>query len=56
MRDELYDRGYQAGRAELHAGIDRFVHAIAAGLNRLHREQWSAPWRKEARSKKTGLA
>jgi hypothetical protein len=44
MIDEIYDRNYQAGRAELHAGIDSLVSSIGKGLETLHRIQWSAPW------------
>ena len=32
MRDEIFDRDYQAGRAELHAGIDRAVATIGRSL------------------------
>lgn len=53
MIDEIYDRNYQAGRADLHAGIDRAVHrigrALAISAQALHRVQWSAPWTKDAR-------
>jgi len=49
MVDELYDRGYQNGRAELHAGLDRLFASIGRGVTRtlatLHRIEWSAPWR-----------
>jgi len=49
MRDEIYDRDYQTGRAELHAGIDRVVFRVgrllAATFNTLHAIQWDAPWR-----------
>jgi hypothetical protein len=45
MRDELYDRDYQAGRATLHDGIDRFFRSFADGLAALHRRNWSAPWK-----------
>lgn len=48
MRDELYDRDYQAGRAELHAGIDRLLHRIRDGIaitfDAIHRIEWDAPW------------
>lgn len=53
MRDEIYDRDYQAGRAELHAGIDRAVlrigRFIATTFNAFHAIQWSAPWREPRR-------
>ena len=49
MRDEIYDRDYQAGRAELHDGIDRGVlrvgRVLAATFDTLHAIQWAAPWR-----------
>ena len=49
MMDEIFDRSYQSGRAELNAGIDRAVDRIAGGLDAtfrtLHRIQWSAPWK-----------
>ena len=48
MMDEIFDRTYQSGRAELNAGIDRAVHKVArslgASLKALHRIEWSAPW------------
>ena len=48
MRDELFDRDYQAGRAELHAGIDRaianFGRSLGESFEALHRIQWSGPW------------
>ena len=48
MRDELFDRDYQAGRAELNAGIDRAVARIGRSLGDslkvLHRIEWNAPW------------
>jgi hypothetical protein len=49
MRDEIYDRDYQAGRAELHAGIDRLLAMLAKTFtdtsDALHRIEWSAPWK-----------
>jgi hypothetical protein len=63
MRDEIYDRDYQAGRAELHAGIDRAVLAIGRGIaatfNALHDIQFAAPWKTSEAGKArrpTGLA
>ena len=48
MIDEIYDRGYQAGRAELHNGIDALVRtvrdALAPALVALHHVEWDAPW------------
>jgi hypothetical protein len=51
MRDELFDRSYAAGRAELNAGIDRALKKIIRGASvsfaALHRLEWSAPWKHE---------
>ena len=48
MIDEIFDRNYQSGRAELNDGIDRAVKRIAselgASLKALHRIEWSSPW------------
>jgi hypothetical protein len=48
MVDEIYDRGYQAGRSELHAGIDALVRklrdAFGPALLALHHVEWDAPW------------
>ena len=48
MIDEIFDRQYQAGRAQLNDGIDRAVARIAkelgASLKALHRIEWNAPW------------
>jgi hypothetical protein len=45
MRDELFDRDYQAAREALHCGVDAFVKNLANGFAALHRIQWSAPWK-----------
>ena len=54
MMDEIFDRNYQAGRADLHAGLDRAFASIGNGLGNslkvLHHIEWSAPW---ASKKKT---
>ena len=48
MVDEIFDRNYQAGRADLNAGLERGLKrlgaAIGKGLAVLHRTEWSAPW------------
>jgi hypothetical protein len=62
MVDELFDRTYQAGRAELHAGIDRAVHRIGAGIGStlakslavLHRIEWNAPWARNSKDRQCG--
>ncbi len=46
MRDEIYDREFQSGRAELNAGIDHLVDATAHVFRRLSAIQFDAPWRK----------
>lgn len=62
MIDEIFDRQYQAGRADLHDGIDRtftaIVREIGKGLQALHRFEWSAPWapKPAASSKDVGCA
>ena len=49
MIDEIYDRGYQAGRVELHDGIDRLVKKVGSGLSAtfraIQRAQFDAPWK-----------
>lgn len=45
MRDEMYDRDYQAGRDALHDGIDRLVAGIGQTFRLISAIQFSAPWR-----------
>lgn len=52
MRDEIYDREYQAGRDALHDGIDRLVAGIGETFRLLAAIQFSAPWR--AGGRRTG--
>lgn len=58
MVDEIYDRNYQAGRAELNAGIDRAVHRIGSTLGKslavLHRIEWGAPWNRDPKTTQCG--
>jgi hypothetical protein len=61
MNDEIFDRQYQAGRADLNAGIDRAVAGIGRELGKslkvLHRIEWSAPWARPAsKNERAGLA
>ena len=60
MRDELYDRDYQLGRAELHNGVDRLLSRVGEGLrvtfDAIYRAEWSAPWKQTAKPDHTGLA
>ena len=61
MIDEIFDRQYQAGRADLNAGLDRAVahvgRSILSTFEAIQRVQFAAPWR-EAKTKKSrvGLA
>ena len=48
MIDEIHDRHYQAGRAELNAAIlaafARLVRAINNAFEVLHRIEYESPW------------
>jgi hypothetical protein len=48
MIDEIFDRGYQAARANMNAGVaDAFSgigQTIGDSMRVLHRIEWSAPW------------
>ena len=48
MVDEIFDRTYQDGRAELNAGLDRGFGRIGSTIGKslkvLHRIEWNAPW------------
>ncbi len=48
MRDEIFDRDYQAGRDALHDGIDRLVSGMGRTLRVLHSIQFDAPWKRHA--------
>ena len=57
MRDELFDRDYQAGRDALYEGIDRLVAGAAKALRVLNAIQFDAPWRNgSARKDRAGMA
>ena len=45
MRDEIFDRDYQAGRDALHDGIDRMIAGIGRTLKVLNSIQFDAPWK-----------
>ena len=55
MVDEIYDRGYQAGRAELHDGIDALArkirNAFAPAFSAIYHFEWDAPWDVKAKPK-----
>ena len=60
MRDEIYDRGYQAGRSDLNEGLDRLFARVADGVaatfDAIHRTEWSAPWKRASKDDCAGLA
>ena len=57
MRDELYDRDYQAGRDALHEGIDRLIARLSETFEALQDIQFAAPWAEPAkRARRSGLA
>ena len=49
MRDEMFDRDYQAGRDALNDGIDKLVRTTGAAFRALARIQFDAPWRETVR-------
>ena len=56
MNDEIFDRIYQSGRAELNDGIDRVIGRIGRfvgdAFQAAHRIQFDAPWLKRTRNRK----
>ncbi|HVF36484.1 MAG TPA: hypothetical protein VNA29_00905 [Sphingomicrobium sp.] len=58
MRDEMFDREYQAGRDALHDGIDRMLSGAMESFRVLAAIQFSAPWKSDGRrdEERTGLA
>jgi hypothetical protein len=50
MRDEIFDRDYQAGRDALHDGIDRLIEGAGKALKVLYRLQFDAPWKNDGAS------
>jgi hypothetical protein len=48
MVDEIYDRGFQTGRAELNQGISALAakvrNAVAPSLSAIYHFEWDAPW------------
>jgi hypothetical protein len=53
MMDEIFDRHYQEGRAELNAGINaaisRLRKAVGNAFNVLQRIEYDAPWTANAK-------
>jgi hypothetical protein len=56
MVDEIFDRAYQAGRADLNRGIEQLFGSIAREIGNsfqvLHDVQWSAPWSSKPKASK----
>ena len=54
MIDEIFDRQYQVGRAELNTGLDQVFTAIGREVGKslaaVHRFEWNAPWASRAAS------
>lgn len=44
MRDEMFDRDYQAGRDALNDGLDKLFAAIGSAFRTFHDIQFRAPW------------
>jgi hypothetical protein len=55
MIDEIYDRSFQAGRADLNRSLvaifARIRDAIIPVMASLHRIEWDAPWESGTRMK-----
>jgi hypothetical protein len=49
MRDEIFDREYQASRDVLNDGIDRLVAGIGQTFKLMAAIQFNAPWQRNAR-------
>ena len=54
MRDELYDRDYQAGRDALHDGLDRLVKTVMDTFRTIAAIQFDAPWNASAAGRRSG--
>ena len=58
MIDEIFDRQYQAGRADLNAGLGLLFGSIGSELGKslaaIHRFEWSAPWANARKTSKKG--
>ena len=44
MVDEIYDRMYREGQADLNSGLASFGRSLGESFKLLHQIQWSAPW------------
>ena len=54
MRDEFYDRDYQAGREALHDGIDRLAKAVMDTFRTVAAIQFDAPWTQRSANRRSG--
>ena len=54
MRDEFYDRDYQAGRDALHGGIDRLVASTMQTFRVIAAIQFDAPWNRSTARRVVG--
>ena len=56
MIDEIFDRQYQDGRAQLNAGLGNaltaMIQALGDSFKVLHRIEWSAPWQQPTKVRK----
>ena len=50
MIDEIFDRHYRAGRADLNAGLSHLLGNLGKTFDTLHDIQWKAPWTGSTRS------
>ena len=54
MIDEIFDRNYQSGRAQLNADIATAASGIGRtlgdSLKVLHRLEWNAPWASKSKN------
>lgn len=50
MIDEIFDRQYQAGREQLHDGIDRAIaslrYSLGMAVRTIRDVQFDAPWKR----------
>ena len=54
MRDEIFDRDYQAGRTALNDGISRLLDSAARTFRVLNAIQFDAPWKHDAARQRGG--
>jgi hypothetical protein len=56
MVDEIFDRMYQEGRADLHRDVGNLFGSIGRELGKslkaMHSFEWSAPWTAKAKASK----